>query len=76
MHSRDLSWNVGLMSLAKLLYEYGGFEIEEPIGEVPQLVLKIKVTAKNIEGGHAVYIPQMKCNVELSSTESLTCFIK
>lgn len=59
------------MSYAVLSYKYAGFDIEEPIGEVPQLVLKIRVIAEKIEGGRVVYVPQMKCDVELFSVTSL-----
>jgi len=58
------------MSYAILDYEYAGFDIEEPIGEVPQLILKIKVITKKIEGGRSVYVPPMKCDVELLSVTS------
>jgi hypothetical protein len=58
------------MAYAVLSYEYAGFEIEEPIGEAPQLTLKIKVIAKKIEGGRTVYVPPMKCDVHLLSATS------
>lgn len=53
-----------------LEFTYAGFEIEEPIGESPQLVLKIDVNTSGGADNARVYITRMACAVKLYSTET------
>jgi hypothetical protein len=63
---------VSEMPSASLRFTYAGYDIAEPLGETPQLVLFIKVKVAEISGGTSVYLTPLTCDIELVSVDSFS----